>query len=130
MKKIFIFAIIIGIISGGFYFYKTSKGGEIIGKVKVGQTVSINGLSITVNKIIQDSRCAIDVQCIWAGSVTAEVTLENGSDKENKNIESGKEAISFKSFSISLEEVSPGKSSSHSISSEEYDLTFKVIKTK
>lgn len=89
-----------------------------LGDVKVGETAFINGVRLTLNKIVSDSRCPAGVQCIWAGSVVASVSLKSDTDAETRNIESGKPPVGFDSFLISLVDVKPG-----------YVLTFKVAPT-
>lgn len=39
-------------------------------EIQVGQTASIEGHYFTFSKVISDSRCPIDVKCIWAGETT------------------------------------------------------------
>lgn len=96
------------------------------GEVMVGQSVLIQGVRITLNKIVQDSRCPSDVQCIQAGSVTAEVTLQSNTDKEVVQITSGKAAILFDSYKVSIDSINPLPLSTTQISQGEYRIVFKV----
>lgn len=98
----------------------------VVGNVSVGKTIYINGVKITLNKIIQDSRCPIDVVCVWAGNVTANVTLQSNTDKETIDIYSDKGAVAFDSYQISLEKISPSSKADTEIKPENYILTFKV----
>ena len=45
--------------------------------MRVGETVSIDGenLSVTYDRLLEDSRCPEDVQCIWAGNGRILVSL-------------------------------------------------------
>jgi hypothetical protein len=55
-----------------------------LGKVA---TVSANGARITFNRVTDDSRCPIDVVCIWAGDAKIELTVApNGSSAETRVI--------------------------------------------
>lgn len=102
-------------------------GDVTLGEVGVGKTVFINGVRITLNKIVQDSRCPVGVQCIWAGSVTANITLKSDTDSETTTIESNKPPKAFDSFLISIENITPSKVVSQEIAPQNYVLTFKVV---
>ncbi|MFA6887886.1 MAG: hypothetical protein WC254_00135 [Candidatus Woesearchaeota archaeon] len=39
-------------------------------QIAVGETVSFEGHYLTFNRVDSDSRCPIDVKCIWAGEAT------------------------------------------------------------
>lgn len=97
-----------------------------LGEVSVGKSVFVNGVRITLNRIAQDSRCPIDVQCIQAGSVTANVTLKSDTDSETKDIVSAHGAVPFDSYQVSLESVSPARKAGTALRPEEYTLTFRV----
>jgi hypothetical protein len=38
-------------------------------------TVTSNGARITFNKVTDDSRCPLDVVCVWAGDAKIEITI-------------------------------------------------------
>lgn len=115
-------------IEGNIFKVSTieSAGDVTLGKVGVGETVFINGVLITLNSIVSDSRCQEGVQCIWAGSVVANVFLRSDTDSETVNIETGKAAIGFDSFLVSIESVSPAKTVSGP-DLQDYILTLKVV---
>jgi hypothetical protein len=43
----------------------------------LGKTATVNGTSvrITFNRVADDSRCPLDVQCVWAGDAKIELTV-------------------------------------------------------
>ena len=49
--------------------------------LSIGQSAAINGqaLRITFEDVIEDSRCASDIDCIWAGRVSCIIKLADGS---------------------------------------------------
>lgn len=98
----------------------------VVGNVSVGKTVYVNGVKITLNKIVQDSRCPIDAICVWAGNVTANVTLQSNTDKETIDIFSDKGAVAFDSYQITLEKISPSSKADTEIKPADYILTFRV----
>jgi len=93
----------------------------------VGASGFVNGVKITVLSITADSRCASDVQCIQAGSLTAEVTLQSDTDKETRVLVSGADPVGFDSYRVSLARVAPTPVSTKPIATEEYRLTFEVV---
>jgi len=104
---------------------KLKNSDPSLGEISVKQTMFINGVKITLNKIIQDSRCPTDVTCIWAGNITANVTLQSNTDRETRDITSDKK-IPFDSFQISIEKVLPQPKSTETINLQDYKITFKV----
>lgn len=102
------------------------SGDSTLGEIGAGKSSFINGVRITLNKIVQDSRCPIDVQCIQAGWVTANVTLKSNTDEETRDITTGKDPIPFDSYQISIEDVKPVRMAGSETKSENYLITFRV----
>ena len=94
-------------------------------KIKVGATVFVGGMKITLNKIVSDSRCASDVQCIWAGNTTANVTLKSDTDAETIDMVSGV-VHPFDMHEVSIIDVVPVMKSNVRINRDGYTLTFLV----
>lgn len=97
-----------------------------VGTVKVGQTVFINGVNITLNKVLADYRCPTDAQCIEAGAINTNVTLKSDTDQETKNMPSDEAPMPFDSFLISIIDINPKAVSTKTIFPDEYEITFKV----
>ena len=89
-------------------------------------TAEVSGLSIRFNSLVQDSRCAVDVQCIEAGAVNVNVTLEYEGKSETRNLPSDEVPYEFNGHEISIIAVSPEARSTVSIKPNEYRVTFKV----
>jgi hypothetical protein len=89
-------------------------------------TADVSGLSIRFNSLVQDNRCPVDVQCIEAGAVTANVTLENDGKSETRNLPSDEVPYEFNGYKVSIVSVSPEARSTVSIKPNEYKVTFKV----
>ena len=43
--------------------------------VRVGETVEVNNLEITFIGVLEDSRCPVDVTCIWEGNAKVELAV-------------------------------------------------------
>jgi hypothetical protein len=107
----------------------TERGdGEAV--ISVGESKLISGVKITVNEVVSDSRCPVDVQCIRAGEITANVTLQSDTDKETLELASNMPPHGFDTYQVSLTGAAPEKRSSAQIGTSEYRLTFKVEKLK
>ena len=92
--------------------------------LRAGESAAIRGerTSIVFERIVSDSRCAVDVQCIWAGEArasfrlkpagSAEISFELDTDR-NRTREVG-------GFRVALEGVSPFPKSTVEIPPSEY----------
>lgn len=97
--------------------------------LKLGETQTVNGLSVKAWAVLEDSRCPTDVQCVWAGMVrialhvsgtgaaagqSASVELEPGQSKSAL----GKQ--------VALDAVTPHPISTKKIQDDEYRLSVTV----
>jgi len=94
----------------------------------VGENGKAGDLKITLNSVMQDSRCPSGVQCIWAGLVEVKINISGGSKSENVNISSGQTPHVFDGYSISIVSVSPVRESKKQIIDSEYRITFRILK--
>ncbi len=97
-------------------------------EIGINETKNINGLSITFNELVQDSRCPIDAVCIQAGAVTVNVTFKVGSQTKTFNMASDEVPQEFAGFKISTEGVKPSRITSSAPETNSYRVTFKVTK--
>lgn len=98
-----------------------------IGEIGVGKTVFINGVKVTLNRVVQDSRCPADAECMEGGAINANVTLQSDTDKETRNMASDEVPIAFDSYHISIERVAPPRLSIADPDPRSYVVTFKVV---
>lgn len=96
---------------------------------KLGQTILDNGVYITPQAVLEDSRCAEDVTCVWAGQVRLQATVRMKDDTTPQNQEvtvtSGKPFV-FKNVTIELVRVSPARNSKSGIANGDYVFEFSV----
>lgn len=45
------------------------------GRVRLGQIAYVSGPRVRVDRVIEDSRCPVDVQCVWSGRLVVRATL-------------------------------------------------------
>ena len=92
---------------------------------KIGSTIAIKGISITPLAVAEDSRCAADVVCVWAGTVKLRAKLENIGVAREEVLEMGKPA-SFAGTRVLLASVSPETRAGKTIAPDQYIFNFQV----
>ncbi len=93
----------------------------------IGKKVSALGVSITPIKVLDDSRCAVDVQCVWAGTVQLQILLESGLGSATSTI-SFERGVTTEAETVTLQKVQPAKHSTVELSPSDYSFTFIVSK--
>lgn len=88
------------------------------------ETATFHDLRLTLNAVVQDYRCPIDVKCIQAGSIVANVMIKKGDIVETRNFPSDEVPYPFGEYRISISDVAPKAMSKKKISDEEYAVTF------
>lgn len=94
--------------------------------IPVGETEEVMGVSITLNEVVQDVRCPIDVQCIEAGAINTNITVSANGAEETLFYASDGIPLSFQDFEIRIVGVLPELISTDTIDSEDYVVTFNV----
>ncbi len=90
-----------------------------------------SGLEITFNRVIEDSRCPIGVECVWAGNGKVEIAIQFSGEKPlvqelNTNLEPGE--IKAGEYKIRLLELQPYPEKDQEILPQNY--TIKLIVEK
>ncbi len=100
--------------------------------LKVGETIQHENSEWSLNLagIPSDSRCPIDVTCVWAGEVTASL-LTSQQDQNDVALNLtlgpiGSPSAAFNEFRVTLEAVSPAPRADQTISLDEYVVTLVV----
>ena len=120
-----------------FFFHQTAE--EIIFLdlpigLKIGESENIDSDLIMTLLEVQDSRCPSDVTCVWQGTVTAKIKLENKSqeigtfDIPMEVMQTSEQVL--KGFYIRLTNVEPYPDSLNPIEEKDYLLTFFVSKAE
>ena len=90
------------------------------------------GLVVKFERVTGDSRCAVDVQCIWEGDATVAVTATlPGSDDGHLDLHTttsggGKREARFGDFTIALTRLAPQPRSTSHIDQAAYRATLRV----
>ncbi len=93
------------------------------------------GVTVRFDKTVEDSRCPIDAECVWAGRAVVEVTFTQGGTSETKSLATGEysgtaysNTATFGNFTVELLHVLPAPKASHPIAQDEYQLELVVRK--
>ena len=94
---------------------------------RIGQEVSALDVRITPLKVLEDSRCPIDVQCIQAGTVRLQARLVSGLGTAQQEFKLG-QPITTEAEEVTLATVTPAPKAGVKIAESEYVFTFTVVK--
>jgi hypothetical protein len=94
-------------------------------KAAVNQTVKALGVTITPTEVTEDSRCPIDVNCIWAGTVKVKATIVSAMGSSPMTLELGK-PVTTEAEKITLTEVRPEAVAGEKPTPSQYSFTFLV----
>ena len=106
-------------------------------KVKVGQMVTLNGGSLRVRfaRVASDSRCPVDVTCVWAGNaeVLFEVSARGGRGKRTLRLNTNASPERpgegrYGRYTLKLVGLSPQPRSNQKIAEGQYTATLLVVK--
>jgi hypothetical protein len=106
----------------------TNPGTESVTvEVRLNQKVIPIAESITPLEVIEDSRCAIDVQCIQAGTVRVRTRIESGMGTATETF-SLNGTITTETEEMTLVAVRPENESGKTIAPRDYTFIFRVSK--
>ena len=97
----------------------------------IGQTASVEGekLVIKFKAVLEDSRCAINVVCVWAGNGKVEFEVLD-TDGQNKsvilNTEEEPKYVTLKKHKLKLISLNPPRVDGVSISPGDYSVTLLI----
>ncbi|MDT5271626.1 MAG: hypothetical protein QOH49_3812 [Acidobacteriota bacterium] len=106
-------------------------------KIKAGRTVTLDGGSLRVRfvRVASDSRCPVDVECVWAGNAELlfEVSAKGGRGMKTLrlNTNAGPERPGedkYRRYTLKLVELSPRPHSKRKIAPGQYTATLLVSK--
>lgn len=92
--------------------------------VDLNQTITFGDTTITPLSIVEDSRCPVDAQCIWAGTFVSEVKITNSDQEETRQMSIGDE-VKTSIGSVVLDSVEPQPT--EGTTTEEYTFLFLEI---
>lgn len=135
MKRFLTTALFVLLTAGGVAGQTARVGHEF--KINAGRTVTLDGGSLRVRfvRVASDSRCPVDVECVWAGNaeVLVEVSAKGGRGMKTLrlNTNAGPERPGedkYRRYTLKLVELSPRPHSKRKIAPGQYTATLLVSK--
>ncbi len=96
-------------------------------RTTMGQRMTGLNVSITPRAVLDDSRCPVDVQCIWAGTVYVRATIQTPTGSSDHTLEIGK-AIQTDGYTITFTELTPAPRAGETVPESSYRFVFTVSK--
>ena len=101
-------------------------------KLKVGQEVKVHeaGIKVSINAVVEDSRCPTGVQCIWAGNGKVSVRLSKDK-REAVSVElntTEPKSSTYEGYEVRLVRLDPYPKDGSTISKDDYVATLMVCK--
>lgn len=96
-----------------------------------GDTAEADGLTVRFEAVTQDSRCPVDVVCVWQGDATVVLALTTSADAAaSRELHTGIEPreTRFASYAVGLVSVAPAPRSTVKIAPEDYRVTLRVTR--
>ncbi|QQN73559.1 hypothetical protein [Croceicoccus sp. YJ47] len=76
--------------------------------VAIGEAVRAGEWALTTQAVVEDSRCPVGTQCVWAGRVVVDVRIEGDGQAETRTLTAGEEAT-VRGSRVLLMQVTPEK---------------------
>ena len=109
--------------------------------VSVGDTVSLrfgeavtiaqSGLRVQFRNVVGDSRCPIDVVCVWAGDAHVQIAVGNATTTSTYDLHSTLEpkSVQHESYRFQLVEVGPSRRAEETPRESEYYVKLVITRT-
>jgi hypothetical protein len=88
-----------------------------------------DGTRLTFREVQADSRCPMDVMCVWAGDATVAITLtpsKGSAESRELHVQPSGSQISYAGYTIALTALAPYPRTSQEIRAADYIATFVV----
>ena len=99
--------------------------------LSIGESVQVEGGLgfIKIIKVLEDSRCPVDVTCVWAGNVKIELEIMDSDRKKisiflNTGVKPNK--LSLQGYALQLISILPPKVEGVSISPEQFQVKLRI----
>lgn len=102
--------------------------------IKSGQTVVIKHTKINImfDSVLSDSRCPIELRCVWAGNAEVKLILQRSSKQTSAIVNTGinNRAIEYRGYRIQLLKLNPGREKGEVTLPNQYEATFQINRIK
>ena len=93
------------------------------GPARLRQTVHVDGPRVTPLRVIEDSRCPMSAQCVWAGRVVLRVKVQGGAWQRELDLALG-EPVPVADGTLTLTAVPPDRRADQPIGPSDYRFAF------
>ncbi|QZD87963.1 hypothetical protein [Qipengyuania psychrotolerans] len=93
--------------------------------VPLGQPVALGDIEVTALEIVEDSRCPIDAQCVWAGRLIVKTRITSAGWRDTADITLGGE-FGTHGHVVALTEVSPAKTAERELRPADYRFSYEL----
>lgn len=90
----------------------------------LGQVATVDDIRVRPLSVVEDSRCPINVVCVWAGRIIVRTEIRAGGRRETRDLELGK-ALPIAGGVVTLSSVEPSKVAGAEPSPRAYRFTFR-----
>jgi hypothetical protein len=116
--------------------YSLSEAADSV-RIRVGETIIVEGLRVRFAAVESDSRCPIDVTCVWAGDAVAKLIADQNCDNcDSPSVEltlhttlEPKSASAY-GFRVELLQLTPYPNSKTTIKSDGYSAWLRVVRVE
>ncbi|MCC7306376.1 MAG: hypothetical protein IT173_02325 [Acidobacteria bacterium] len=102
-------------------------------EIRFGQqkTTKTGGVTVKFLELIEDSRCPVDVNCVWAGVARIKVALTRGGKTSEAELNTmDKKSADFQGYTVTLTDLQPRQSRTSKYAPSAYTATLTVSKSK
>lgn len=127
MKKVFTGLLFLILAAGAFPIH--AKRLQDI-KVQINKSVTTNGLKIEFVELVEDSRCPVDVECVWAGNAKIKIRVTKGRKSQLLDLDMMTKGTkpNYGTYRLTLKGLSPELRSNVRINRNAYVATIGVTK--
>ena len=86
-------------------------------------------IRLNFGRVLEDSRCPIDVTCVWAGNAKVEIGIGAGMGPTHPlllNTDNGPRAVTWSGIRVTLLELTPSPHSENPIRLEDYSVKLRL----
>jgi hypothetical protein len=91
--------------------------------VRLGQTGRVGPLAVTPLQVVEDSRCPVNVSCVWAGRLIIKARIAGGGRSETRKLVLG-EAVAVHGIRLVLCSAEPDKLFGEAVPRSRYGFAF------
>ena len=102
-------------------------------EIRFGQqkTTKTGGVTVKFLELIEDSRCPVDVNCVWAGVARIKAAITRGGKTSEAELNTmDKKSADFQGYTVTLTDLQPRQSRTSKYSPSAYTATVTVTKSK